>query len=136
MRANVDAGRTALAVVTTSGEDNRTVVFVDRIGDKQLPPSDDSRPIDYRRAKIDRAHVLASAAIPVIFPPVQVPNLDGSVGGWYIDGGVRLNTPEAGARSECGCGADRRDPPGARRDHRHPAPWPAHLPTSTTRWFE
>jgi len=93
LRANVDEGRTALAVVTTSGEDNRTVVFVDRIGQKQLPPSDDSRPIDYRRAKISRAHVLASAAIPVIFPPVQVPDEDGSVGGWYIDGGVRLNTP-------------------------------------------
>jgi NTE family protein len=79
--------------VTTSGEDNRTVVFVDRAGDEPLPPSDDSRPIDYRRAKVGVARVLASAAIPVAFPPVQVPGEDGAAGGWYLDGGVRLNTP-------------------------------------------
>jgi NTE family protein len=93
LRANLDGGRTSLAVVTTSGEDNRTVVFVDRAGDQPLPASDDSRPIDYRRADIGPAHVLASSAIPVAFPPVQVPDDDGTGGGWYIDGGVRLNTP-------------------------------------------
>jgi NTE family protein len=32
-------------------------------------------------------HVLASAAIPVLFPPVRVQ------GRWYMDGGVRYNTP-------------------------------------------
>ena len=37
--------------------------------------------------------MLASAAIPVAFPPVQVPSEDGAPGGWYLDGGVRLNTP-------------------------------------------
>jgi len=93
VRANVDEGRTSLAVVTTSGHDNRTVVFVDRAGERDLPPPDDSRPIDYRAAEIGPAHVLASAAIPVAFPPVQVPGEDGAPGGWYLDGGVRLNTP-------------------------------------------
>ncbi|WP_405064985.1 patatin-like phospholipase family protein [Kribbella sp. NBC_01510] len=92
LRTNLDDGRIALAVVTTSGADNRTVVFVDR-GGADLPPSDDSRPIDYRRAKIGPDHVLASAAIPVVFPPVRVPAEDGTPSGWYIDGGVRLNTP-------------------------------------------
>jgi len=93
VRKNVDDGRTSLAVVTTSGHDNRTVVFVDRAGDRDLPPSDDSRPIDYRPAEVGPAHVLASAAIPVAFPPVRVPTEDGAPGGWYLDGGVRLNTP-------------------------------------------
>jgi NTE family protein len=93
LRANVDTGLVELAVVTTSGNDNRTVVFVDRAGDLGVPPSDDSRPIDYLSARMTPAHVLASAAIPAVFPPVQVPTEDGAPGDWYIDGGVRLNTP-------------------------------------------
>lgn len=108
LHRNLDDHSTALAVVTTSGVDNRTVVFVDRAGGEQLPPSDDDRPIDYRAARIGPAHVLASAAIPVVFPPVWVPpepreppptearnpdNAGSGGGGWFIDGGVRLNAP-------------------------------------------
>ncbi len=92
LRENLDDGCAALAVVTTSGADNRTVVFVDRAGGKRLPQSDDDRPIDYVAAKIAAAHILASAAIPVLFAPVRVPAADGG-GGWYLDGGVRLNAP-------------------------------------------
>lgn len=92
LRAGLDGGRATLAIVATSGIDNRTVVFVDRAGEEPLPPSDDDRPIDYVGARIGPEHVLASAAIPAVFPPVRVPTATGS-GGWYIDGGVRLNTP-------------------------------------------
>jgi NTE family protein len=87
-RANLDGGLAALAVVTTSGADNRTVVFVDRAGEEPLPPSDDDRPIDYVGAQIGPDHVLGSAAIPVLFPPVHI-----STHGWFLDGGVRLNAP-------------------------------------------
>ena len=95
-----------LSVVTTSGQDNRTVVFVSGPVAGHLPPSDDDRPIDYRAARIGPAHVLASAAIPVAFPPVRVPADPGDPGdpgdsgdpgdtgdGWFLDGGVRLNAP-------------------------------------------
>jgi len=95
LRTNIDACRTALAVVATSGADNRTKVFVDRVGDPP-PGPDDDRAIDYLNAKIGRSHVLASAAIPTIFPPVWVPDqptTSANSGGWYIDGGVRLNAP-------------------------------------------
>ena len=83
-----------LAVVATSGSDNRTVVFVAGRKAADLPQSDDERPIDYRAAEISAEHVLASAAIPVLFPPVQVaaPQGDGP-GEWFLDGGVRLNAP-------------------------------------------
>jgi NTE family protein len=38
-------------------------------------------------------HVLASAAIPILFPPVKVR------GRWYVDGGLRANTPLSPALS-------------------------------------
>jgi NTE family protein len=86
-----------LGVVTTSGRDNHTVVFAS--GQRQVPPPDDDRPIDYRAARIGPEHVLASAAIPVAFPPVWVPGdaeragSGTTDGGWFLDGGVRLNAP-------------------------------------------
>jgi NTE family protein len=89
LRSNIDSQDLTLAVVATSGDNSRTVVFVDRpLEDGPLPPSDDSRPIDYVRAEIGPAHVLASSAIPIAFPPIQIPGQ-----GWYLDGGVRLNAP-------------------------------------------
>jgi NTE family protein len=89
LRSNIDDQALTLAVVATSGDNSRTVVFVDRPREAgPLPPSDDSRPIDYVGAEIGPAHVLASSAIPIAFPPIQI---RGS--GWYLDGGVRLNAP-------------------------------------------
>jgi NTE family protein len=92
LRRNIADRDTTLAVVATSGADNRTVVFVDRAGHTRLPRPDDDRSIDYVAARIGPEHVLASSAIPIVFPPVQVsqpPGLDG----WYLDGGIRLNAP-------------------------------------------
>ncbi len=43
--------------------------------------------MDFLLVSLLPTHVLASAAVPVIFPPV---NIDGK---WYCDGGIRLNTP-------------------------------------------
>ncbi len=42
-------------------------------------------------AEIDMRHVLASAAIPFMFPPVKIGTR------WYMDGGLRANTPLAPA---------------------------------------
>ncbi len=92
LRANVDAGRTALAIVTTSVANQRTVVFVDRRSTEDLPPSDDARPIDYMGTRITAEHILASAAIPVLFPAVRLEDPQVACG-WHMDGGVRLNTP-------------------------------------------
>lgn len=40
-----------------------------------------------RRLLLGPSHVLASAAIPFFFPPVEIGGL------WYVDGGLRHNTP-------------------------------------------
>ena len=93
LRSNIDQQGLTLAVVATSGDNSRTVVFVDRPPQAQpLPPSDDNRPIDYLAAEIGPAHVLASSAIPIAFAPVEVCD-PADARGWYLDGGVRLNAP-------------------------------------------
>jgi NTE family protein len=81
----------ALAVTTTACHSGRTEIFVEGPRAATLPASDDDRAVDYIREDITPAHVLASAAIPVVFPPVLVGT--GKTRGWYLDGGVRLNAP-------------------------------------------
>ena len=51
-----------------------------------------SHVIEYVPARLGLDHVRASAAIPMLFPPVQIKD-PASARGWYFDGGVRLNTP-------------------------------------------
>ena len=92
LRSNVDEGRVSLAVVATAVTNNRTTVFVDRRSQDPLPPLDHSRSIEYVDTSIAVDHVMASAAIPVLFPAVHVGHPAASRG-WYDDGGVRLNTP-------------------------------------------
>jgi NTE family protein len=53
---------------------------------------DPGRALDVARTPLNTKHVLASAAIPVAFSPVQVTTPDQATG-WYVDGGVRLNAP-------------------------------------------
>ncbi|EIV92612.1 patatin-like phospholipase family protein [Frankia sp. QA3] len=47
--------------------------------------------LDYVRTPLNYKHVIASSAIPVFFPPEKI-DTQGAAG-FYIDGGVRLNTP-------------------------------------------
>jgi len=93
LRANVDDGTCqTLAVVATSGGSGRSVVFADQFPGSTLPPNDEDRALDYVATPIGRPHVMASAAIPIVFPPVEVTEPQ-SRSGWYLDGGIRLNAP-------------------------------------------
>lgn len=92
LRHNIIDKKLTLAVVATSGDDNRTVVFVDREDGVPVPPSDDDRPIDYVGVQMQPEHVLASSAIPVLFPAVRVQKPSGTAR-WFLDGGLRLNAP-------------------------------------------
>lgn len=85
LERNVADGRVhAAVVVATSSRTGRSVAF-HRGGGPVAP--DERRGIDYLRGTLRPEHVLASSAIPALFPAVEVDER------WYIDGGTRLNTP-------------------------------------------
>lgn len=80
----------AVSVSTTQVTTGKTVVWVGAGEGVNVPPALPGNVV-MRRDTIRPEHVLASAAIPILFPPVLI----GSE--LYVDGGVRLNTPMAPA---------------------------------------
>ncbi|MBE2318915.1 patatin-like phospholipase family protein [Solirubrobacter sp. CPCC 204708] len=82
----------AVCVVATSVERGLPVGFVESAA---APPRGD-REIDYVHTRLEGQHVRASAAIPLLFPPVEVTAPLGAVG-HYVDGATRLNAPIAPA---------------------------------------
>ncbi len=87
----------ALTVSATQVATGRTVVFVDNQGGT-IPTWSRDPFVEARATAIEAHHVLASAAIPVLFPSVAIR------GRFYCDGGLRHNTPLAPALR---LGADR-----------------------------
>ncbi len=92
LHQNIREKGLTVAVVATSGANNRSVVFVDRRDGVSVPLSDDERPIDYLGVEMRAEHVLASAAIPALFPAVPVQMQSGTIVE-FLDGGLRLNAP-------------------------------------------
>lgn len=84
---HVASGRLkALTITATHVPSGYATMFVQRGPDVPRPGNGRRRTL-VRDATIGAAHVLASAAIPVFFPPVRV---DGDL---YCDGGLTSNTP-------------------------------------------
>lgn len=80
----------ALAISTTEVATGRTVVFMQTAPHVAMPELPPPRTL-YRQAHIGPVHALASAAIPLLFPPVRIDDH------LYLDGGLRQNTPIAPA---------------------------------------
>lgn len=80
----------ALTVSTTEVATGRTVVFMQTAPDVDIPQTAPPRTL-FRSDHIGPHHALASAAIPMLFPPVKI---DDEL---YLDGGLRQNTPIAPA---------------------------------------
>lgn len=91
LHQNIDSGITlSLLVAALHVETGRTTMFVDQAPGEDFRPTQDRR----RRARLTRlgvGHVLASAAIPLLFPSRWIED------GYYCDGGLRFNTPMAPA---------------------------------------
>lgn len=80
----------ALTVSTTEVSTGRTVVFMQTSPDVVIPQTAPPRTL-FRADHIGPHHALASAAIPMLFPPVKIDDQ------LYLDGGLRQNTPIAPA---------------------------------------
>jgi len=84
---NIRAGYLeGLAVSATEVATGRTAVFIQQRGGglPQWTPGSDIRVV---AARIGPRHALASAAIPLLFPPVQLGRR------LFVDGGIRMNVP-------------------------------------------
>jgi NTE family protein len=77
----------AATVVPPQGAAARTRIFVAGA----QPRDEEQHATDVVGTRVEAEHILASAAIPALFPPIRVHTP--GVAGWYIDGGVRLNAP-------------------------------------------
>jgi NTE family protein len=79
----------AVCVVATSLSTGDPVGFVSTRG---AAPDNGDEGLRYVRTRLRGEHVRASAAIPMLFPTVEI-TTPRSVHGHYIDGGTRLNSP-------------------------------------------
>jgi NTE family protein len=87
LRRNIQSGALrALTVSTTHVATGQPVIFVDAAPGVGIPEGLGLHAL-VRRARIGQHHVLASAAIPLIFPAVEIGDEI------HCDGGLRLNTP-------------------------------------------
>jgi NTE family protein len=78
----------AVAVTATSYHSGRSFTFIQ--GRKGHPVWQKSRRVVLPVTLTDR-HILASSAIPLVFPPVRVKSAEGDL--WFGDGGLRLVAP-------------------------------------------
>lgn len=93
LHANVRDGRiAAVGVVTTPSSTRDSRVFLEARPGLVPPPPDETRSITYVPTTLEPRHVLASSAIPVLFPAVEIER-PVEAAGWHFDGGVRMNTP-------------------------------------------
>ena len=76
----------ALTVSCTEVSTGRTVVFMQTSPRPPIPSTSPPRTL-FRADRIGPQHALASAAIPLLFPPARIDNE------LYLDGGLRQNTP-------------------------------------------
>lgn len=91
LHRNVRSGTvTAACVAAHSLKSGRTVGFVETTPGG--PEIESNEEIHYLPVRLTAEHVRASAAIPLVFPPVEVTS-PRRARGHYVDGSIRMNNP-------------------------------------------
>jgi len=89
IRSAIESGRVyAVAVTATSYHSGRSYIFVQ--GRQGHAIWRKSRRV-VLPVTLTHQHILASGAIPIVFPPVRIDNAGAEL--WFGDGGLRLTTP-------------------------------------------
>ncbi|MCL8026664.1 patatin-like phospholipase family protein [Nocardioides bruguierae] len=123
---NVESGLvSALAVTATAVRTGRVTLFAQTApaavgGPEALPALDEAHNRAYVPARLGVEHLLASSAIPVLFPSVRVRE-PAEAEGWYVDGATRRRNPlvpvlELGADAVVAVGTGSMRPPAADTD--------------------
>jgi NTE family protein len=90
LHRNVEEGLLdAVCVVATQLSSGRPVGFVEAAAPRELPEGGE---LPYLPVRLADQHVRASAAIPLVFPAVEVTDPPAAEG-YYSDGATRLNSP-------------------------------------------
>ena len=91
LHRNVDNNElSALAIAALEIASGRTTIFVEHSADTSFRSSVDPRRVP-RSERITADHVLGSCALPMLYPARRIGNK------YYLDGGIRFNTPIAPA---------------------------------------
>lgn len=90
LHRNIQNGKLkAISVAATHAPTGRPWCFIERTPGLELRTA--TPLLTIKEARILPEHVMASAALPILFPPI---NVEGEL---FVDGGLRLNTPLAPA---------------------------------------
>jgi NTE family protein len=101
---NVERGVTTASVVcATSVRSGRVTMFAETAPEVALPEPPAEHHRCYVRGRLGVEHLMASSAIPALFPSVRVAE-PSQAAGWYVDGATRRRYPLAPAVE---LGADR-----------------------------
>ncbi len=103
LHRNLGDGVVEVAAVTATAVRTGQVVLFAESGRRELPTAPASDHRRFTRTRLDVQHLMASSAIPVLFPSVRV-DAPSDAAGWYADGATRRRTVVAPALE---LGADR-----------------------------
>jgi NTE family protein len=79
----------AVTVTATAQRTGRSVSFVEG---EHTEAMRGSRSVDYVPTELNVSHVLGSAAVPMLFSPIEITEPP-EAQGWYADGSIRLHRP-------------------------------------------